>query len=335
MMQSRMSACTKPPGKPLRLPNTSRILFEGPLVRGSNHRLAEGQLGGWPHLEHGGAQQLGFQPLVRSLPYLDHCRVVLPFRPSRAQNLARLGAKILAGFLPVPRRADIRSLARQVDAAIPSDLPRRLFLHAVEQASFLLTGGWKNLDLRPLGTLEKVWRRQGVPTLFLSMHHGNWEWLSGVLHVLRPDAIGVARAAHHPLGQGLLRFVRHYHQTPVLYDVQGFKEAHRTLSKGGLVAFLPDQRPPSQGESGVWLGQPTRVTPLPRRWSRSHHPDLWIGHLTPSSPTSYTFELFRYPPEATERWDELLDFHFVPWVLQSPDLHFGFFHRRLVPRETF
>jgi hypothetical protein len=31
----------------------------------------------------------------------------------------------------------------------------------------------------------------------------------------------------------------------------------------------------------------------------------------------------------------LLDFHFIPWVQQAPDLHFGFFHRRLVPRETF
>jgi lauroyl/myristoyl acyltransferase len=226
-------------------------------------------------------------------------------------------------------------LAWQVDPAFPSDLPRRLFLHAVEQSSLLLTGGWKNLDLGPLRNLEDVWTRRGNPTLFLSMHHGNWEWLSGILHVLRPDTIGVARSAHHPLGQGLLHFVRHYHRTPVHYDVQGFKAAHRTLNSGGLVAFLPDQRPPSRGEPGVWLGQPTQVSPLSRRWGRTHHPDLWIGHLTPASPTSYVFELFRYPPEAAEIWDQLLDFHFIPWVQQAPDLHFGFFHRRLVPRETF
>jgi len=191
------------------------------------------------------------------------------------------------------------------------------------------------LDLEPLRDLDGIWTQSGVPTLFLSMHHGNWEWLAGILHRLRPDAIGVARSAHHPLGQGLLEFVRHFHRTPVHYDNRGFKNAHRTLARGGLVAFLPDQRPPSGSEPGVWLGQPTQVTPLPRRWSRSHRPDLWIGHLTPSSPTSYVFELYRYPPEAAEFWDRLLDFHFVPWVAQAPDLHFGFFHRRLVPRETF
>jgi hypothetical protein len=167
------------------------------------------------------------------------------------------------------------------------------------------------------------------------MHHGNWEWMAGILHNLRGDSIGVARAAHHPMGQRLLQFIRHFHKTPVYYDMDGFKAAHRTLDQGGLVAFLPDQRPPTKGESGVWLGQPTQVTPLPRRWSLGRTPGLWVGHLTPQSPTSYLLEIFQYPPEAIEVWDRILDFHFIPWVRQSPDLHFGFFHRRLVPRETF
>jgi len=269
------------------------------------------------------------------LPYLDHCRVVLPFRPSRAQASARFWGSTLSACLPIPRGKEVLELARRLDPSLPPPLPRHLFRNAVEQSSLLLAGGWKSLDLTPLQDLEAVWKQCGVPTLFLSMHHGNWEWLAGILHVLRTDTIGVARSAHHPLGQGLLQFVRHFHRTPVLYDVQGFRAAHRTLAFGGLVAFLPDQRPPSRGEPGIWLGQPTQVTPLPRRWGRTHHPDLWIGHLTPSNPTAYVLELYRYPPEVIEIWDELLDFHFIPWVRQAPHLHFGFFHRRLVPRETF
>jgi lauroyl/myristoyl acyltransferase len=229
----------------------------------------------------------------------------------------------------------VLELAGQVEPGLSSHFPRQLFRRAFEQSMLLLTGGWKSLDLNPLQEMDEVWTRRGVPILFLSMHHGNWEWLSGILHVLRSDAIGVARSAHHPLGQGLLQYVRHFHRTPVLYDVPGFKAAHRALTSGGLVAFLPDQRPPSRSEPGVWLGQPTRVTPLPRRWGRAHQPELWIGHLTPASPTAYTLELFRYPPEATEIWDQVLDFHFIPWVRETPDLHFGFFHRRLVSRETF
>jgi hypothetical protein len=83
------------------------------------------------------------------------------------------------------------------------------------------------------------------------------------------------------------------------------------------------------------LGHPTQVTPLPRRWANHRSLDLWVGQLIPDSATAYALELFRYPPEALEVWDQILDFHFIPWVRQSPDLHFGFFHRRLVPRETF
>ena len=278
---------------------------------------------------------LGLDPLSAPSTPLDHCRVSLPFRPTGTQRMARALAGSLARILPVPRRKEVLQLARQVEPGLPEEFPRRLFQRAVEQSALLLAGGWENLDLGPLAELGDPWTKRDSPTLFLSMHHGNWEWLAGILHVLRSDAIGVARAAHHPLGQNLLQFVRHFHRTPVLYDREGFKAAIRTLDRGGLVAFLPDQRPPSQGEPGVWLGKPTQVTPLPRRWAESRSMDLWVGQLSPESSTAYALELFRYPPEALEVWDQILDFHFIPWVRQSPDLHFGFFHKRLVPRETF
>lgn len=281
------------------------------------------------------ARLLGLLPLSAPRNHLDHCRVILPFRPTATQRLARRLALSVARILPVPRENEVFQLARRVIPDLEPEFPRRLFQRAVEQSTLLLAGGWNSLDLGPLGELGNPWTRRNSPTLFLSMHHGNWEWLAGILHALRSDAIGVARAAHHPLGQRLLHFVRHFHHTPVHYDMAGFKIAHRVLDQGGLVAFLADQRPPSTGEKGVWLGQPTQVTPLPRRWSQRQPAELWVGHLTPESPTSYVLELFRYPPEALEIWDQILDFHFIPWVRTSPDLHFGFFHKRLVSRETF
>jgi len=238
-------------------------------------------------------------------------------------------------MLPVPRREEVLQLARHVDPSLSEDFPRKLFRRALEQSALLLTGGWKKLDLGPLTELGEPWTKKDVPVLFISMHHGNWEWLAGILYALRGDSIGVARAAHHTFGQNLLQFVRHFHQTPILYDREGFKAAVRTLDRGGLVAFLPDQRPPTQSEPGVWLGQKAKVTPLPRRWAKTRGPELWVGHLSPDSSTSYALELFRYPTESMEVWDQVLDFHFIPWVRQSPDLHFGFFHRRLVSRETF
>jgi lauroyl/myristoyl acyltransferase len=277
---------------------------------------------------------LGLVPLSSPPNPLDHCHVILPFRPTATQRMARIFARLLARILPVPRNAEILRLARKVDPSLSNEFPRKLFKQALEQSALLLTGGWRNLDLRPLAELEGPWTQRDVPVLLLSMHHGNWEWLAGILYTLRGDAIGVARAAHHPLGQRLLRFVRHFHRTPVFYDREGFKAAIRNLEHGGLVAFLPDQRPPTRGEPGVWLGQQTLVSPLPRRWAKCHKLELWVGHLSPDSSTCYALELFRYPPEALEVWDQVLDFHFIPWVRQSPDLHFGFFHKRLVSRET-
>lgn len=244
-------------------------------------------------------------------------------------------ALAMARILPVPREREVLQLARRVIPNLKPEFPRQLFLRAVEQSTLLLSGGWNNLDLSPLLELGEPWKKKESPVLFLSMHHGNWEWLAGILHVLRSDAIGVARAAHHPLGQSLLHFVRHFHHTPVHYDMVGLRIAHRSLDQGGLVAFLADQRPPSTGENGMWLGQPTQVTPLPRRWSHRQPAELWVGHFSPESPTTYVLELIRYPPKALEIWDQILDFHFIPWVRKSPDLHFGFFHKRLVSRETF
>lgn len=290
-----------------------------------------------PVLSGGGrihAPSSTFWSLMDAIQPIGQCRVELPFKPNPAQSATRTCLRILGRMFPVPRRSEALTLARTVDETVPPDLPRRLFLNACDQSALLLSGGWNQLDLTPLQSLGDPWTRKGISTLFISMHHGNWEWLAGILHVLRSDSIGVARSAHNPWGQRLIAHVRHFHKTPIFYDEAGYRKAHRTLKHGGLVAFLADQRPPSQGEPGSWLGCSTRVSPLPRRWARTIQPEFWTGHLTPQTSTSYELELFRYPSSALLHWDQSLDALFLPLVRNHPDWHFGFFHKRLVPRET-
>lgn len=220
-------------------------------------------------------------------------------------------------------------LARRVCGELPIGFSRSLFQHSVDQAALILTGGWNQFDLSPLEALDPSWKQEGNGAVFLSMHHGNWEWLAGILFALRRDALGVARSAHHPLGQSLLRFVRRYHRTPVFYDREGYRIAHRRLNEGGLVAFLADQRPPTHGEPGAWFGHPTLVSPLPRLWAREDLREVWVGQLVPLPHNTYQLDLIAYPASVIHQWDHILDFHFSEWVRAHPEVHFGFFHRRL------
>lgn len=258
----------------------------------------------------------------------------LRFCPTRKMRLQHRLILSLGRILPIPRQQEIQSLASTVLGELPEQFSRSLFLNALSEACWLWQGGWNFLDLPDRSLMDPTWTTPGTPTLFLSMHHGNWEWLAGLLFHFRSDTIGVARSAHHPLGQRLLRWVRDFHKTPVYYDRDAILRASRQLHRHGLVAFLPDQRPPTGGIPGQWLGQPTLVSPLPKVWARSSSPSLWIGQLFPSSTHTYHLDLHAYSSESLPLWDRLLDHHFVPWIRSSPTFHFGFFHRRLVSRET-
>lgn len=260
---------------------------------------------------------------------LRECQVQIPFHPTFSQDVFRRAARWISRCFPVPRAHEVDALSRQVCGALPVGFSRCLFGHSVEQAALLLMGGWNQLDLSPLQDLDVSWKEKGKGTLFLSMHHGNWEWLAGILFALRSDTLGVARSAHHPLGQSLLRHVRHFHRTPVFYDREGYRLAHRRLKEGGLVAFLADQRPPSHGEPGSWLGHPTLVSPLPRLWVRDELEEFWVGQLIPLPTNHFRLDLIAYPATALAQWDHILDIHFLEWVRAHPELHFGFFHRRL------
>ncbi|MEK7392688.1 MAG: hypothetical protein AAB214_08995 [Fibrobacterota bacterium] len=259
---------------------------------------------------------------------LETLVVDLPFRLSLTQRILLALTSPLGRWLPIPRESEIALLAQSVLPHPPGNLPRQLFRNALRESALLLTGGWNRLDLTPLSQISSNWTQTGRPALFLSMHHGNWEWLAGILFHLRPDCIGVARAAHQRPGQLLLEHVRRFHKTPVLYNQTGVRAAHKTLRRNGLVAFLADQRPPTQGVPGTWMGHSTQVTPLPRLWCEGITPEVWTGTLLPGR-SSYQLRLQRYPAEVIAHWDLLLDQDFRPLIEATPSWHFGFFHKRL------
>lgn len=259
----------------------------------------------------------------------------LEFRPTSWMRLQHRWILRLGRLLPIPREQEILQLATTALGPVSPSFGRRLFLNALSEACWIWQGGWKYLALPAPEDLDPTWTRRGSPTLFLSMHHGNWEWLAGLLYHFRSDSIGVARSAHHPLGQKLLRWARAFHRTPVYYDRDAVLRASHQLHKGGLVAFLADQRPPTGGLPGQWLSHQTLVTPLPSLWIKTQVTQLWTGQLIPTSPSSYHLDLCLIPDPTLQPWDQSLDAVFLPWIQQNPTLHFGFFHRRLVSRGTF
>ena len=213
--------------------------------------------------------------------------VDLPFHPTLWQRFLRTTTKPLTWGCPIPRSEEILSRAKRLGVST-TDLPRRLFGNAFRESLLLLSGGWRQLDLTPLQNAPSTWTQCGRPTLFLSMHHGNWEWLAGILYHLRKDTMGVARAAHQRPGQWLLDHVRSFHRTPVLYNQEGVRAAHRSLRQGGLVAFLADQRPPHPRRAWRLAGSAHPSEPTPPslvRWLESRDLDRPPDPRTDPLPT--------------------------------------------------
>lgn len=241
---------------------------------------------------------------------------------------------LVRGILPwLPRPSLPRDQLSTLGFQAPPDLDRRLLSSALLEIFRILTGGWKRLDLSVLEDPRLAhWSSPG-PILFLSMHHGQWEWLAGILTRLRPDTLCVAKAPAHPAGRWLLRQVRGRLGLRMVHDLGAIRAVHRHLDQSGLVAFLADQRPPGSSRAGVWMGQPTVVSTLPDRWIQRTHPRIWTGVLIPSE-EHYTLQLREWPPDLGSTWDRLLDQEFLGPVAQSPWHHFGLWHHRLKARLT-
>lgn len=233
-----------------------------------------------------------------------------------------------------PRRNVLESQLHQLVGGIPPGFHRRILASALRESFRLLSRGWSRLDLSPLDRIpETPWKKEG-PVLFLSMHHGQWEWLAGILARLRPGALGVARSPAHPAGQSLLDWIRSHVGQAMVYDLDSVRAGREQLRNGGLVAFLADQRPPGASRAGTWMGQATSVSRLPEWWSQDAAPSIWTGTLVPGR-RSYTLELKAWSPGHLDQWDRLLDQEFLPLLRSHPQHHFGLWHHRLRSRSSW
>lgn len=264
-----------------------------------------------------------------------HLRVELPYRRSSVDRLLEAVALPLGALLSLrpPRREVAEEQVRALLGEVPARFHRDIVRSALREILRLISGGWHRLDLVPLARIEdNFWRQEG-PVLFLSMHHGQWEWLAGILARLRPGALGIARAPAHPLGRRLLAWIRSHTGQRMAHDFESVRAGREQLEAGGLVAFLADQRPPGASRPGTWLALPTDVSRLPEWWCRNLSVPIWTGVLHPGR-DSYVLELNAWPPERIADWDRLLDSEFLPLVRERPGDHFGFWHHRLKPRPS-
>ncbi len=264
-----------------------------------------------------------------------HLRIEFHYRRSPIDRLLEAVALPLGALLSLrpPRREVVDEQVRALLGEVPAGFHHRIAHTALREIARLLTGGWSRLDLSPLAHLpDNFWRQDG-PVLFLSMHHGQWEWLAGILDRLRPGALGVARSPAHPLGRRLLGWIRSHTGQRMAYDLDSVRAGREQLEAGGLVAFLADQRPPGASRPGTWMGRPTDVSRLPEWWGKGLNVAIWTGVLHPGR-DRYVLELKAWPPERIADWDRLLDAEFLPLVRERPWEHFGFWHHRLRPRPS-
>jgi hypothetical protein len=260
-------------------------------------------------------------------------RVVLPYHRRRRdyilESLLPLASTVALRLLP--RNGLPREQLTALGIPAPPTLERDLAFRALREILRLLRRGWNRLDLRPLQTnaLDR-WREPG-PILFLSMHHGQWEWLAGILTKLHPGALCVARAPSHPWGRRLLDWLRGGIGLRMSYDHQSLRLGRHQLGTGGLLAFLADQRPPGVSRPGLWMGHPTLVSRLPEWWTKGNPSRIWTGVLHPGS-GHYVLELKEWDSQVVLEWDLLLDQEFLPLLAHSPADHFGLWHQRLKAR---
>jgi len=266
---------------------------------------------------------------------LRSLRLVLPYRRRKRdrllERLLQTATPLLVRILP--RNTLARDQLRHIGLPAPSTLEQDLTRNALREILRLITGGWKRLDLGPLDSADITDWKEPAPILFLSMHHGQWEWLAGILTHLHPEAMCVARAPAHPWGQRILDWLRNGIGLRMTYDHPALRLGRRQLAEGKLLAFLADQRPPGVSRSGVWMGHPTPVSALPEWWTRDLPFHLWTGTLHPGL-DSYVLELKEWDSQTIHSWDVLLDQEFLPLLAQAPGDHFGLWHHRLKPRPT-
>jgi len=114
-------------------------------------------------------------------------------------------------------------------------------------APFVTVKGFENVDQSKGGVL-------------LGAHHGNWEWMLPVSHMLGLNAAAIVRPFDDPRMDALVYGVRRESGLKIIPKNNAMGTLLRELREGAQVGLLADQNPRENAVPVTFFGQPTWAT---------------------------------------------------------------------------
>ncbi|MDR1611473.1 MAG: lysophospholipid acyltransferase family protein [Planctomycetota bacterium] len=99
--------------------------------------------------------------------------------------------------------------------------------------------------------------------LFVTAHHGNWEWANAWPKANGLGGVCIARPLDNPLLDGWLRRVRERRGLRVIDKAGALRAALKALRNNGIVGILIDQDAGPRGLMSPFLGKPASTETLP------------------------------------------------------------------------
>jgi lauroyl/myristoyl acyltransferase len=263
-------------------------------------------------------------PLPR--PILE---ATLTFQRTQRDVLGDLLGNALGQCLALssPRGSLALSQMETLNVVQPKKALTQLYRTSSQELVRILRRRYHQIDQSPLAGISIP-----GPTLYLSYHFGNWEWLGGILSNLHGDFRPVTRSIRSPRAHRLVQSLRQNVGMNSMIDHQGLRGGRIALEEKAMLAFLADQTPPGSSRPGICLERSLPVSTLPEWWTKDKSFRWITGHLLASGKNSYTLALYDLPSEHIHQWDQILDQHLCPILRTHPHHYFGWWHHRLTPR---
>lgn len=130
--------------------------------------------------------------------------------------------------------------------------------------------------------LEPIQERsaKGLPTILLSAHYANWEYLAMAAGVLLGTSIGIVAHPQHNDGVDTrLNAIRTKFGNTIIPMGQAAKTLIRTINSGGVLAFLVDQHANPQADPWItFFGRPTPTYEAPAVLALRYNIPIYYGY---------------------------------------------------------
>ena len=172
------------------------------------------------------------------------------------------------------------------------------------------------------------------PSLLLTAHFHNWEFLGSFLHRKRVPLLAAARTLRNPKAQKLLLQLRRRINVPTVSENVP-RAALRHLQEEGCFALLWDQHSPDSEYQGRFFGLPVNMNPLPL-FLLSHRPcPAYFGIILPNGRLRLVMLLKRFDgnwqQRLTQRYHRVLE----TLIRKHPGYWYGFLHARFKHSATY